>query len=343
MKRLGAEISRHGGATALADWGLIGPAPNPLEFGRFLLASASLHLMLALTVMTVGLHGRPIPEKPLIVRLVEAEAPKPSPPTTQPVRASRSRQAMPRAATEPSGPKEIPQPSLSLPSVARQESGPSRTVEMIDNAPLDERRVIASRRGTEELVKDLRLASRIPPAGAQVAGGGGISGPKSVGAPGKVAVVPGPIAGKGLGSGPALLGGGGGAGAGLGQTGPSGERRLGSALTSHLAPTVTVGSRQGAGGRGAGGGFAAPNYGTNPLPKYPPFAREKGYEGTVHLRVLVQANGRVGRLAIDRSSGHDILDRAAVDSVKEWTFLPAQKGGRPVESWVLLPVKFMLD
>ena len=257
---------------------------------------------------------------------------------------------MARAATEPSGPKEIPQPSLSLPSVASQESGPSRAVEMLDNAPLDEHRMIASQRGAEELVRDFRLASRIPSAGAQVAGGGGISGPKSVGAPGKVAMVPGPIAGKGLGSGPALLGGEGGE-TGLGQAGRGGSRRLGAALTAPLAPTVTIGSRQGAGGKGAGGGgnsttggrFAAPNHGTNPLPKYPPLAREKGYEGTVYLRVLVQASGRVGRLAVDRSSGHDILDRAAVDSVKGWTFLPAQKGGRPVESWVLLPVKFMLD
>ncbi len=100
----------------------------------------------------------------------------------------------------------------------------------------------------------------------------------------------------------------------------------------------------GGGGGGAGGGkFARPDYGTNPLPKYPPLAREKGYEGTVYLRVLVQADGRVGNLSIDRSSGHEVLDRAAVDSVKEWTFLPAQKGGKRVESWVLLPVKFKLD
>ena len=72
-------------------------------------------------------------------------------------------------------------------------------------------------------------------------------------------------------------------------------------------------------------------------------AREKGYEGTVYLRVLVRVNGRVGQLAIDRSSGHEILDRAAVDSVKGWAFLPAKKGGKPVESWVLLPVKFALN
>jgi protein TonB len=54
-------------------------------------------------------------------------------------------------------------------------------------------------------------------------------------------------------------------------------------------------------------------------------------------------DGRVERLAVDRSSGYEILDRAALDSVKEWAFFPAKQGGKPVESWVLLPVKFALN
>jgi protein TonB len=72
-------------------------------------------------------------------------------------------------------------------------------------------------------------------------------------------------------------------------------------------------------------------------------AREKGYEGTVYLRVFVRVDGRVGQLAVDRTSGYEILDRAAVDSVKGWAFFPAKKSGRLVESWVLLPVKFALN
>jgi TonB family protein len=351
LKRLGVDIVRPGAVIALGDSRLVGTPGDPLEFGRFLLASAGLHLMLALTVTTVGLHGRPIPEKPLIVRLVEAEAPKPLPARAEPARARATKEAAARPATEPVGPKEIPQLNLSLPSVGRSEPVPPRVVEMIDNASLGERRVIASERATEALVKDLGLPSRAPTAGSQNVVGGGIRGPKSVGVPGSISMVPGTLAGKGLESGPTLLGGGGGPEGGPGQAGRGGERRLGAALTAPLAPTVTVRPRQGAGGRGTGGEgngaadgrFASPNYGTNPLPKYPPLAREKGYEGTVYLRVQVRPDGRAGKLAIDRSSGHEILDRAAVDSVKGWTFLPARKAGKPVESWVLLPVKFMLD
>jgi protein TonB len=59
--------------------------------------------------------------------------------------------------------------------------------------------------------------------------------------------------------------------------------------------------------------------------------------------VFVRVDGRVGQLAVDRTSGYEILDRAAVDSVKGWAFFPAKKSGRLVESWVLLPVKFALN
>jgi TonB family protein len=350
-KRPGADVESPGGVIALGHPGMIGPPGNPLEFGRFLLASAGLHFMLVLAVMTVGLHRPGLPERPLVVRLVQAEAPKPSPAASRAGRARAEKQAVPRRAAEPAGPKEIPQLNLSLPSVGRSEPVPSRAVEMIDDSAPDERRVTISQRATEGLVKDLGLPSRAPSAGSQNVVGGGISGPKSVGVSGSISMGPGTLAGKGLSSGPALLGGGGAPEGGPGQPGRGGERRLGAALAIPISPTVTVGPRQGAGGRGRGGEgngaadgrFASPNYGTNPLPKYPPLAREKGYEGTVYLRVQIRPDGRVGKLAIDRSSGHEVLDSAAVDSVKGWTFLPARKAGKPVESWVLLPVKFMLD
>ena len=156
-----------------------------------------------------------------------------------------------------------------------------------------------------------------------------------------------PGARAGAGSGPALIGEAleGARQGSSGADGRGGARRLGAEITIPIAPTVTVGPRRGGIGtqaRAAGGGFARPDYGANSPPKYPPLAREKGYEGTVYLRALIERDGRVGSLAIDRSSGYEILDRAAVDSVREWAFLPAQKDGKPVASWVLLPVKFVL-
>jgi protein TonB len=88
---------------------------------------------------------------------------------------------------------------------------------------------------------------------------------------------------------------------------------------------------------------ALPEYGRNPQIPYPKGARQKGYEGTVMLEVLVNQNGTVDDLKILTSSGYAILDRSAVNGVKTWFFKPAKKGKDPVEMWVQVPVQFKLE
>jgi len=87
---------------------------------------------------------------------------------------------------------------------------------------------------------------------------------------------------------------------------------------------------------------AIPAYKQNPPPKYPRIARKRGYEGKVILQVLVDQNGKVKELRIVQSSGHDVLDRAAMTSVKNWQFKPGMKGDRKVDTWVKVPVRFQL-
>jgi TonB family protein len=89
--------------------------------------------------------------------------------------------------------------------------------------------------------------------------------------------------------------------------------------------------------------FAQPRYAENPRPLYPQEARKKGYEGEVLLKVEVLANGRVGRVELKKSSGYEILDRSALNAVKEWKFIPANKGNGSVPSWVNIPIKFQLQ
>jgi len=350
-KRHDAEVGLALGSVRPPISCLIGSSASPLEFGRFFLSSAGLHLVLAWAVMTVGLYRTPLPEKPLVVRLVEAEAPRPSPPVPQPVRARPKPQGAAGPSSEPEGRKEIAPRDLIGPSVDRPAPTASRMPEIAKADDPDERRQISSPRAAAELVKELGLPGGAAPfSGVQIVDGARRDRPKAVGAPGRIAMAPGASAGAG--SGPVLIGDGA-EGARQGSSGADGRRgarRLGAEITIPIAPTVTVGPRQRGVGRGGsraearagGGGFARPDYGANSPPKYPPLAREKGYEGTVYLRALVERDGRVGNLAIDRSSGHEILDRAAVDSVRAWTFLPAQKDQKPVASWVLLPVKFVL-
>ena len=87
---------------------------------------------------------------------------------------------------------------------------------------------------------------------------------------------------------------------------------------------------------------AVPVYRVNPAPEYPKMARRRGYEGTVLLEVLVNRNGKVEDLRLSRSSGHLILDRAAMDSVRNWLFEPAKRGDQEVDMWVEVPVRFEL-
>jgi TonB family protein len=58
--------------------------------------------------------------------------------------------------------------------------------------------------------------------------------------------------------------------------------------------------------------------------------------------VAVDANGTPTRISVNRSSGYPLLDRAALDAVRRWTFDPARAGGTPVFSQVVVPVRFSL-
>lgn len=86
-----------------------------------------------------------------------------------------------------------------------------------------------------------------------------------------------------------------------------------------------------------------PDYLRNPAPAYPHRARQKGWEGLVLLKVLVNTSGHPVDIAVEKTSGHSILDDAAVKSVKGWKFFPARLGNVAVESTVEVPVRFQLE
>lgn len=77
-------------------------------------------------------------------------------------------------------------------------------------------------------------------------------------------------------------------------------------------------------------------------PAYPEIARRQGVEGTVILSVKVLVDGRTGEVSVKRSSGDPLLDEAAVTAARDWRFLPATQGSKPVDAWVDVPVKFEL-
>jgi TonB family protein len=77
-------------------------------------------------------------------------------------------------------------------------------------------------------------------------------------------------------------------------------------------------------------------------PEYPGVARDAKVEGTVMVSALVGADGTVKDAKVQTSI--PMLDSAALDAVRQWTFMPAtDAAGTPVEARVVVPVKFKLQ
>jgi len=85
------------------------------------------------------------------------------------------------------------------------------------------------------------------------------------------------------------------------------------------------------------------NYKSNPKPEYPRIAKSRGWQGKVLLRVQVTADGHSAGISVQQSSGHEMLDEAAIEAVKHWTFIPAKRGDTPVASTVTVPMQFTLN
>jgi protein TonB len=80
----------------------------------------------------------------------------------------------------------------------------------------------------------------------------------------------------------------------------------------------------------------------NPAPAYPAASRRNGEQGTVLLRVQVDADGDPMQIEIQRSSGFDRLDQAARGAVRRWKFVPGTRDGMAITAWVVIPLTFSL-
>ncbi len=77
-------------------------------------------------------------------------------------------------------------------------------------------------------------------------------------------------------------------------------------------------------------------------PAYPARARDLGQEGEVVVRARLDLSGAPEEVVVHRSSGFDLLDRAALAAVRRWAFEPGRRGGQAVPAWVQVPVRFAL-
>lgn len=74
---------------------------------------------------------------------------------------------------------------------------------------------------------------------------------------------------------------------------------------------------------------------------YPPLLRGAGVGGTTHVWLYIDRTGAVADVRLQRSSGHDALDQAALGVARRaMSFRPARNGDEPVPVWVTFPITF---
>ena len=79
--------------------------------------------------------------------------------------------------------------------------------------------------------------------------------------------------------------------------------------------------------------------------EYPPALRDARIGGEVLVWVYISDVGRVLHKFIDRSSGGENLDQAALKVADVFQFTPAidPEGERPIAVWIRLPITFAVD
>lgn len=97
-------------------------------------------------------------------------------------------------------------------------------------------------------------------------------------------------------------------------------------------------------GEGGDGGNAPPHCHSTPKPEYPRAAKSRHIEGSVKLKVKIGLDGTIEQVTVDTSSGHEMLDNAAIQTVKSsWGCSPAKRNGKAVTGEVRVPINFKLQ
>lgn len=77
-------------------------------------------------------------------------------------------------------------------------------------------------------------------------------------------------------------------------------------------------------------------------PVYPYRARERGTEGAVQIKMLINTDGTVGEVLILEARPKGVFEEAVLKAVPQWKFRPGKIDGEPVTAWVVTTVRFEL-
>lgn len=78
-------------------------------------------------------------------------------------------------------------------------------------------------------------------------------------------------------------------------------------------------------------------------PEYPYQARQRGIEGVVQIKLLVNADGTIGPIHVLSARPENIFEEAAIKGARRWKFKPGRIAGEPVTAWVVTNVRFTLN
>lgn len=90
-----------------------------------------------------------------------------------------------------------------------------------------------------------------------------------------------------------------------------------------------------------GGNVQAAKLISQPMPVYPPLARQARIQGNVVLHAIIAKDGRVEQLSV--ISGHPLLIQSALDAVRQWRYQPTTLNGAPVEVDTTITVTFTMS
>ncbi|WP_342113530.1 energy transducer TonB [Pseudoduganella sp. OTU4001] len=88
---------------------------------------------------------------------------------------------------------------------------------------------------------------------------------------------------------------------------------------------------------------AAPNTAICSTPNYPTAWIKDGLEGTVHLALLVEADGSVKERKVVSSSGHRELDKATLRAGANCKFGAAPKGSDSKPGWTTVQYQWVVN
>lgn len=121
-----------------------------------------------------------------------------------------------------------------------------------------------------------------------------------------------------------------------------GLSRQGAATSAGGAGLAEAGNGSGTGSGGGEGQGAGTGLIGSLEPEYPAASIRLGEQGRVLVEALVRADGTVERVSLLDPCPYPLLNEAALKAVRNARFTPAVRNGQHVESWVRVPVRFVL-